>query len=650
MDMRFLHTLKFQITLALSLLILALIGAIVASQYQFDELYRTEKVLQLSGKLQKASNQMSMQAMNYLAYTPDESTTYERDLKLYYQDLIAHVETFDMIDQAFMETRFSSEMTGLDEMMQSPRCPKVEKSVRKFHGAWLLWRKDLMSKLGKQASMPMLVSAAGYIDKQGQTLAEALDRLIFELEQNANDRKQQLALFNQAVLLFAVVTVLVILLWFYRRVIKPLEKVTAGMKTIALGNFHQRLKVEGADEISQMNQQFNYLGQHVDALFQLMTRLYEGGNLDEVLQFLTEEFSEILPIDWVGVLFVTGDGRIQLEKGFSEAGPESFGSIRFELEGTLLQQSMQSGQPLHIENIRARLAENDRYQFLRILIDKNCHEAIFLPLLEPGALEGVLVFASGQSSHYTQEHLLLLRNLSMLITLSFNQTVKLADYQHLAAIGRFATGIAHEIRSPLATINMALDYFRAADLPENMTRRALLASDEAERLKHLMEDILLYAKPMVIKTQRHELEPVIRLAAELLNDLYVSRGLHFEMIVPASLPKVLIDTERMQQVIMNLMQNAAQASAEGGTVMLVLSTSPINGWLEMTINNQGEMIQANMLDKVFDAFYTTRAHGTGLGLNITKRIVDAHGGQMEVESDEVRGTTFTLSLPPCREP
>lgn len=650
MDMRFLHTLKFQITLALSLLILALIGAIVASQYQFDELYRTEKVLQLSGKLQKASNQMSMQAMNYLAYTPDESTTYERDLKLYYQDLIAHVETFDMIDQAFMEKRFSSEMTGLDEMMQSPRCPKVEKSVRKFHGAWLLWRKDLMSKLGKQASMPMLVSAAGYIDKQGQTLAEALDRLIFELEQNANDRKQQLALFNQAVLLFAVVTVLVILLWFYRRVIKPLEKATAGMKTIALGNFHQRLKVEGADEISQMNQQFNYLGQHVDALFQLMTRLYEGGNLDEVLQFLTEEFSEILPIDWVGVLFVTGDGRIQLEKGFSEAGPESFGSIRFELEGTLLQQSMQSGQPLHIENIRARLAENDRYQFLRILIDKNCHEAIFLPLLEPGALEGVLVFASGQSSHYTQEHLLLLRNLSMLITLSFNQTVKLADYQHLAAIGRFATGIAHEIRSPLATINMALDYFRAADLPENMTRRALLASDEAERLKHLMEDILLYAKPMVIKTQRHELEPVIRLAAELLNDLYVSRGLHFEMIVPASLPKVLIDTERMQQVIMNLMQNAAQASAEGGTVMLVLSTSPINGWLEMTINNQGEMIQANMLDKVFDAFYTTRAHGTGLGLNITKRIVDAHGGQMEVESDEVRGTTFTLSLPPCREP
>jgi len=644
--MHFLFTLKFQITLALLFLVLVLAGSMIVSQQLFDELYHTEKVLQLGSKLQKSSQQMSMQAMNYQANLPADDSGYNRDLKLYYKDLMAHIETFDMIDNAFMENRFSSEMTGMDDMMETRLNPETRAVVEQLHDRWLKWRKQLMDKLGKEASMPRLALAAEYIENNGSILMHASDQLIAHLEMYAYDRKKELEAFNRNALVFSLITVVVIVFWFYQRVILPLDKTSQGMKKVALGNFDQQLDTAGKDEISQMNQQFNFLSGHLHSLFQLMTRLYEGSNLDDVLQFISEEFSKLLPLDWVGVLFVIGDNRIQLEKGYSEFGPESFGSIRFELEGTLLEQSLKSGQPLHIEDIGARAKESERYKFLQILINKNCHEAIFLPLVETGGLQGVLVFACKQSRSYTQEHLLLLRNLSLLITLSFKQTVKLSDYQHFAAIGRFATGIAHEIRSPLATINMALDYFRENELPDTLKKRAQLASVEAERLKRLMEDILLYAKPLQIKTKICELKQIVLHSAELQQQAMQTKNLHFEFLSAVTDSEIIADPDRIQQVILNLIQNAIQASETAGVIVGMLTRDTQSGWINFQISNRGEAIKSDVLEKVFEPFYTTRAHGTGLGLNIAKRIIEAHGGEIRVSSDEADGTRFEIALPP----
>ena len=142
--MNFLFTLKFQITLALFCLVLALSGAIFVSQQLFDELYQIEKVLQLGSKLQKSSHQMSMQAMNYQANPPTDDSGYNRDLNLYYKDLVAHVETFDMIDNAFMSNRFSSEMTGMDDMVETSLNPETRAVVKQLHGIWLKWRGQLM--------------------------------------------------------------------------------------------------------------------------------------------------------------------------------------------------------------------------------------------------------------------------------------------------------------------------------------------------------------------------------------------------------------------------------------------------------------------------------------------------------------------------
>lgn len=645
--MRLFYTLKFQIGLALFFLILALTGAIFGSQYMLGELLNAEKIIQLGGKLQKSSQQMSMQAMNYIANTPEDSSTYDRDLNLYYKDLMSHIETFDMIDEAFMSKQFSQDMTGMDDMMEASLSEEVEQVVKSLHQIWLAWREKLMSHLGESVTMPHLSMAAQYVQANGDELIRASNHLLEQLSEHAYQRKAQLEKLNRFLLVFSVLTVVGIIVWFYKRVIVPLGVTSQGMKTIALGEFEHRLPVHGNDEIAQMNQQFNLLSHQLSSLFQLMSRLHEGGNLDEILRFISEEFSRLLPLDWIGILFVTGDGKIQLERGYADRHAENFGSIRFELEGTLLQESLVSQKPLHIPDIEARLRENKVYKFLNILVKKNCKEAIFVPLEETGALEGVLVFASRQSHAYTPEHLVLLKNLSLLITLSFNRTVKLADYQHLAAIGRFATGIAHEIRSPLATINMALDYYKNSDLSDNQKKRAVLAAEEAERVKRLMEDIMLYAKPLQIKTETTDIYKNVQEVAELYEVQLSEKYLHFEVLSSENLPAIEADPQRLKQVLINLLLNAIQASEQGGTIVCILSTDPGTGWVNLELNNRGEFIKAKEIDKVFEPFYTTRAHGTGLGLNIAKRIIEAHGGEMRVTSSSKDGTTFELALAPA---
>ena len=382
--MRFFYTLKFQIGLALFFLVLALTGAVFVSQYMMEELLNTEKIIQLGGKLQKSSQQMSMQALNYIANTPSDSSTYDRDLNLYYKDLMSHIETFDMIEEAFMSKQFSQDMTGMDDMMEATLSEEVEQVVKSLHETWLGWRAKLMTQLGSSASMPHLSMAAEYIQNNGEQLSAATDLLIKQLDEHAYHRKEQLQQLNSFLLFFAVVTVLGIIFWFYKRVIVPLDITSLGMKKIALGDFEHRLPVKGDDEITQMNQQFNQLSHQLNSLFQLMTRLQDGGNLDEILRFISEEFSKLLPLDWIGILFVTGDGKIQLERGYAEQHAENFGSIRFDLEGTLLEESLVSRKPLHIPDIAARLRENKVYKFLNILVQKNCREAIFVPLEKQG--------------------------------------------------------------------------------------------------------------------------------------------------------------------------------------------------------------------------------------------------------------------------
>ena len=273
-------------------------------------------------------------------------------------------------------------------------------------------------------------------------------------------------------------------------------------------------------------------------------------------------------MDWVGVLFVTDPNQIQLEAAYSDGQPENLGMLRFALNDTLLAQCLESGESLHIPDIKEVALLNPNYRFLHVLVDRKRRDAIFLPVTGQSPQPVVLVFASRQPHAYQREHLELLSRLALVISLSFGRTIKLAEHARLAAIGEFASGIAHEIRTPLATVSMALDYFRNAELSESAEKRAALASTEMSRINRLLEDMLLYAKPISLNLEKLELSSLLQDVISSQQKTANAKSVNIQLHCGTDLPSINADHDRLMQIFINLVRNAIDAAAFGSEVTI----------------------------------------------------------------------------------
>ena len=224
---------------------------------------------------------------------------------------------------------------------------------------------------------------------------------------------------------------------------------------------------------------------------------------------------------------------------------------------------------------------------------------------------------------------------------------ELARKEKLAAVGQFASQITHEIRNPLATIRLALEYIKKQnDLAPGTKKRAELACRESSRLEQLLSEVLLYAKPVQISPKPVEL---IRFAEDFIltyESLVESRHCQLQLTVNNDRDSsiyVLADENKLTQIILNLITNACDASPYDGIIGWELSQE--DGWGVIRISNRGEIIPPSKLHKITEAFVSGKPGGFGLGLAIVKSIVDEHGGNLDIQSDEVSGTSVTILLP-----
>jgi signal transduction histidine kinase len=192
---------------------------------------------------------------------------------------------------------------------------------------------------------------------------------------------------------------------------------------------------------------------------------------------------------------------------------------------------------------------------------------------------------------------------------------------------------------------MALDYFRSSELPGAASKRANLAHKEAERMARLLEEILLYAKPLQLQLQLLDLKQLLLQLFETHQEIPQQKQQHFECAATDDELNILADPDRLTQVFLNLARNACDAAPEGSTIHWHLTREPLSRSIVISVNNRGEPIPKDHLKKLFDPFFTTKTNGTGLGLSIVKRIVDGHGGDIEITSTQKQGTTITLQLP-----
>jgi hypothetical protein len=216
--------------------------------------------------------------------------------------------------------------------------------------------------------------------------------------------------------------------------------------------------------------------------------------------------------------------------------------------------------------------------------------------------------------------------------------------EHLATLGELATGLAHEIRNPLAGIAGVIDII-GRDLPASSPARAMVKDVRLEinQINRILTDLLETARPHPPQMMRSNLNTTVEHAVMLARQQVLSHPIKIELRKAPDLAEVEHDSDQIHQVVLNLLLNAVQAIDGPGTVNVQISSK--NDCAIVTVTDTGRGMSEQQITQIFRPFYTTRSNGTGLGLSLVRRIVEEHQGHIQVKSEPGNGSTFEVQLP-----
>lgn len=216
-------------------------------------------------------------------------------------------------------------------------------------------------------------------------------------------------------------------------------------------------------------------------------------------------------------------------------------------------------------------------------------------------------------------------------------------------MARLAGGLAHEIKNPLSTIRLNMELL-AEDLDEAASpaqRRALkrveVVRKECQRLQSMLDDFLNYAKVRHLQLEPSDLNHQISDVLEFFAPEAAAAGIEIETFLDPELPSVMLDRESFRRALLNLILNAKQAMPDGG--QLVVRTATHGDNVAIYLIDTGHGMDDRTASTMFEAFFSTKPGGSGLGLPTTQKIIAGHGGRISVESEVGRGTKFTVELP-----
>lgn len=212
----------------------------------------------------------------------------------------------------------------------------------------------------------------------------------------------------------------------------------------------------------------------------------------------------------------------------------------------------------------------------------------------------------------------------------------------LAALGKVVAGVAHEVRNPLNSIRLQLELLkRRMQKGIASATEVQSAMEQVDRLDLIVSQLLAFGKPGFARRRVQEVTPLARRSVDMVQDRARSKNVGVRVIANGS-AQADVDGVQIEQVVTNLLLNAIEASPENGEVVVRVGES--DGSVEVQVSDQGAGIPDNVRDHIFDAFFTTRAEGTGLGLSVSREIVAAHGGALDFASRPGE-TTFFVRLP-----
>lgn len=398
-------------------------------------------------------------------------------------------------------------------------------------------------------------------------------------------------------------------------VLVPLRRIAQGVDRMARGEFDAAFASGRDDELGQIASKLNLLGRQIQE--DRSSLISEKARLEGIVHRLEDAI--ILLNKDQSIIFANPAAEVVLGRPLVDAAGQPLGDVL----GTnhplaeAVSEAFRHQQP--VRNLALQIP-GDQHTPLDIL-------ASAYPVLDGDGVVGGMI---------------LLKN-----TEPLRQIQSLVDYaRKLADLGRLTSEVAHEVKNPLNAMNIHLELLKLKlnDPPDEVTKSLDVLGGEIQRLDRVVQGFLRFIRPQTLEFLPVDLNRLLRGVAQLAEAEWADRGIRFVFRLDSEVPSVHGDAGLLRQAFLNLILNACQAMPDGGTVTLSTDRAS-QGTIQAHVSDQGVGIPAEQLDKIFRLYYTTKPDGSGIGLAMVYRIIQMHGGSIEVDSKVGAGTTMTVVFP-----
>lgn len=414
--------------------------------------------------------------------------------------------------------------------------------------------------------------------------------------------------------------------WWSQRVLQPIPVLHQRVQAVARGDLASRLEPKSDDELGRLTSEFERM---VEALAARDARLREAAELQRRLQRMQEQIVAGLR---AAVVVVDGDGVVRT------VNPAARRLLGLDTDAV--------GARLDDTSLPSRLSGlGSAIDAVSTGRDRAVLAAAPLAHASGGAKRAVDVlvtpFGADRGDGGPRSVLVVAED----VTEELQTKARLIQTERLAAIGRMAAHVTHEVRNPLSSIGLNVEMLEEELDGTEPEARALLRAiqKEIDRLTGITEEYLRLARLPQPRLEPEDVGEIARSVAALVQKEMESTGTKLVVRIDGDLPLVAVDEAQVRQALLNLLRNAREAMPGGGAVHLDVERA--DGGLRIAVRDEGTGIAPEQREHIFDLFYTTKERGTGLGLPLTQQIVVAHGGRIRCDDADGGGTTFELWFP-----
>lgn len=394
-------------------------------------------------------------------------------------------------------------------------------------------------------------------------------------------------------------------------------------------------------------------------LLSITHQINTGLTVEKVLDYAYKTLHVIIPYDRIGFsLLEENDTVLRAYWACSKSPVIRIGkNYSAAMKGSSLEKVLQTREPRILNDLEAYLRDHPDSRSTKDIVAEGMRSSLTCPLIASGKPIGFLFFSSTEPHKYQDAHVGLFREIADQIALTleksrlYEQVVRFNDLKN-----KFLGMAAHDLRNPITVIKGYADLLEdgsLGDLAPDQKRSIRIIVKHCDKMLSMIRDLLdisvIESGHLAIERQEIDLTAYLKESSQDDALLAKSKSIEFVLEIPEDLPRVSMDPNRIDQVINNLVTNAIKFSKPGSRI--VLRAALLKSEVAISVTDQGQGIPREEISKMFQYFGRTSIlptageKSTGLGLAIAKRMVEAHGGKIGVESRPGQGSTFTFTLP-----